>query len=151
MKTMRAFLFMALLGMFVSPVIGGGHKPEDPLEGWVQGNPDAAKALGEWAKSNKKAAEYIFQWDASNPDRSQELVTWAVNNPSEHLGKFHRQHKDWPELDEIEKHHKSATEDFLVWCRNYPDAARSLMAHSGALSWFGDHLKKEAKRMEKAE
>lgn len=147
----KAFLLFALIGLFTSMAIGGSTRPDDPLAGWEQANPDASKALGEWIHGHKEAAKYIFQWDADHPDHSQELVTWAVDHPTEHLGKFHRQHKDWPELDEIESHHKPAMEDFLVWCRNYPDAARQLMAHPGGLSWAGDHIGKESRHMEKAD
>ena len=144
MKTIKAFVILLAIGLSSFAAKAG-----DPLEMWEKNNPDASKALGEWAHSHKEAAKYIFEWDAQNPERSQELVTWAVEHPTEHLGKFHRQHKDWPELDEIERHHKPAMEDFLQWCHNYPDAARSLMEHSGALAWAGDHLWKESKRMEK--
>ena len=150
MKTVKTLILLVAFGLFTGHAIGGGYAfGGDPLEQWEHNNPDASKALGEWVRGHKEAAKYIFQWDADHPERSQELVNWAVANKSERLGKFHRQHKDWPELDEIESHHKPAMEDFLKWCRDYSTAASALMEHPGGLSWASEHLWKESKRMEK--
>jgi hypothetical protein len=120
-----------------------------PLEEWEHTFPDASKALGKWAKKHKEAATYIFSWDGDHPDRSQELVNWSIDHPTESLHKFHKQHKDWPELDEIESTHKAAFEDFLDWCRNNADAAKDLMSHPGALHWASEHICKDYKDMEK--
>ncbi|MGP8216654.1 MAG: hypothetical protein ACLQQ4_13905 [Bacteroidia bacterium] len=149
MKTVKAFIILFAFGMFSSIAIGGTAVLGDPLEQWEHNHPDASKALGEWAKANKKAAKYLFDWDGDHPDRSQALVAWAIDHPKEELSKFHKEHKDWPELDEFEKSHKKAMEGFLKWCSDYAEGARALMEHSGGLKWAGDHLWKEANRMEK--
>lgn len=120
-----------------------------PLEDWERTYPDASKKLGKWVKKNIEAATYIFQWDGDHPERSQELVNWAIDHPSEHMHKFRKQHKEWPELVEIEEKHKDAFEDFLEWCRDYPEAAKDLMSHSGGLKWAGDHIYQDAKDMKK--
>lgn len=137
-------LLICTFALFTFNASAGGR-----LEDWENTYPDASKALGKWVKKHKEAAEYIFQWDSDHPERLQDLVNWAIEHPSEKMHKFHKQHKDWPELDLIEQTHKGAFEDFLEWCRDNSDAAKDLMSHPGALKWASEHIYKDYKDMEK--
>ncbi len=145
MKTIKSFSAILLCISF--SFIALSAKAGDPLEKWEKNNPDASRELGKWVSKHKDAAHYIFEWDGSHHEKAEALVKWAVKHPSENLAKFHRQHKDWPELDEIEKTHKRAFEEFLIWCKNYTDAANALMEHPNGLKWAGDHLWREAREM----
>ena len=137
MKTLRAFFAGILCCTFFSFAAYA-----QGLEKWADNHPDASKALGQWVKAHTDAAHYIFEWDGNHPERSQALVTWAITHPGEDLMKFYNQHKDWPEMELITTTHKAGTEEFLKWCRNYHEAARTLMIHSMGLKWVGDHLYK---------
>jgi hypothetical protein len=152
MKTIKILIASILCGAFA---ISTAHvqaqtqrQDQEQIEQWDNHHQLASRALGDWVKAHPQAAHYIFEWDGHHPDRSQQFVTWAIDHPRENLAVFHAQHKDWPEMDEIEKTHKDATEAFLHWCRTYGPAARALMAHPGALRWAGDHLYKDYLTME---
>ncbi len=145
MKTIQSFLHSLLCGMFI---VCAANVSAQPLERWSHMHPEASRALGEWVKAFPPAAHYIFEWDGHHPERSRELVGWAIDHPGENLAIFHAQHRNWPELDEIERTHLEAMKGFLLWCRNHGPAARTLMMHPGALRWAGDHLYKEYLTME---
>jgi hypothetical protein len=140
-KTVFAGLLCSLLFAFTGNAQG--------LETWADNHPDASKALGVWVKAHPDAAHYIFEWDGNHPERSQAMVTWAITHPGENLAKFYNQHKDWPEMELIMTTHKEGTEEFLKWCRDYHEAARTLMLHSGGLKWAGDHLYKAEQNISK--
>lgn len=144
MKTFKTIFAVLLCGLLFSFTAKGQE-----LEKWADNHPDASKALGEWVKSFPDAAHYIFEWDGNHPERSQALVTWAITHPGENLALFRNQHTDWPELEIITTTHRMGTEAFLKWCRAYHEAARTLMLHSGALKWAGDHLYKASSNMTK--
>jgi hypothetical protein len=145
MKRITTLFKMLLCGVFALSL---ANLHAQPLQRWERIHPEASQALGEWVKSHPAAAHYIFEWDGHHPERSQLLVIWAIEHPGENLAVFHAQHKDWPELDEIERTHKEGMEGFLLWCRNHGPAARALMRHSMALRWAGDHLYKSSLTME---
>jgi len=121
---------------------------EIPLEQWAHKHPEASTELGNWVKKHPRAAHRLFEWDAKHPERSQELVNWALVHQRENLRVFMAEHRSWPEIEEFTSHHADAMEEYLFWCRNHAAAAKSLMAHSGGLSWAGNHLYKEYWNME---
>lgn len=145
MKTLKTIV----AGLLCSMLFAFSAQAQDGIERWSNNHPEASKALGEWVKAYPDAAHYIFEWDGNHPNRSQEFVGWALSHPKENLAVFHRRHRNWPEMDEIERTHKAGTEAFLIWCRNNPEAARTLMLHSAGLRWAGDHLYKTYLKMEK--
>ena len=116
---------------------------DEPVERWSENHPEASKTLGLWVKAHPEAAAKFFDWDGHHPERSQEFVTWTIEHPSERVGKFVHMHADEPYLDELMRVHHDAAEEFMVWCRNHPEAARALMAHPKGLEWAGHHLYKE--------
>ncbi len=144
MKTLKTLFAGLLCSLFFVFSVNAQE-----LEKWSDNHPEASKALGAWVKAHPDAAHYIFEWDGNHPERSQALVTWAITHPFENLAKFYNEHKDWPEMEVITVTHKVGTEEFLRWCRTYHEAARTLMLHSMALKWAGDHLYKAEANMEK--
>jgi hypothetical protein len=111
-----------------------------PLEVWAQNHPPASEALAIWVRNHAPAAAWMFEWDGNQPWKSRELVEWALGHPGESVPIFVSQHPGWPEFDEFAMTHVPAVHTFLEWCRQYPEAARTLVAHSGGLRWAGYHL-----------
>jgi hypothetical protein len=148
MKTITSFKLPALLAgcLFLSFIFGCA--PGVPLEQWSHNHPPASEALGAWVKEHSQAAHLFFEWDGNHPDRSQEFVKWTLNHPNLEVDAFVALHPGWGELNEIMVTHKPAARGFMAWCRNYPEAAKTLMSHSGGLRWAGDHLYKEYWNME---
>lgn len=139
----KTFLFVSLLVCCSFAAFS-----QEPLEQWSHNHPEASKALGDWVHNHPAAAHQMFEWDAQHPDRSQLLVNWAIDHPKEKLNVFLAQHRDWPAMELFTQKHAPAMEDFLLWCRTHGPAARTLMLHSKALAWAGDHLYKTAGGME---
>jgi hypothetical protein len=150
MKTIRILLasLFAVAGIIYSGTLFAQGREQEQIERWDHHHPEASRALGEWVKAFPQDAHYIFEWDGHHPERSQQMVIWAIEHPRENLALFHAQHRDWPEMDEIERSHKEGTEAFLIWCRNHGPAARALVAHPAGLRWAGDHLYKDYLTME---
>jgi hypothetical protein len=136
----RKLVVTILAGMCLTSL---AFAADEPVERWSEHHPEASKALGLWVKAHPEAAAKFFDWDGHHPERSQEFVTWTIDHPSERVGKFVHMHADEPYLDELMRVHHDAAEEFMVWCRNHPEAARALMAHPKGLEWAGHHLYKE--------
>ena len=137
MKKSILFAIMGVLGIVRLALA------EPALEKWADNHPDASKALGLWVKAHPQAAARFFEWDGHHPNRSQAFVNWTIEHPAEHIDVYVQAHPGEPYLDEIMKNHLPAAQEFMVWSRNNPIAAKELMAHPKGLQWAGHHLYKE--------
>lgn len=114
--------------------------PASPLGRWSELHPDAAKALSAWMNRFTPPAAWMFQWDAAHPEGTQELIAWALRYPAQGVSSFIEMHPAWGAFDEFAQNHREAVLGFLIWCRQFPQAAELLANHPGGLGWVGRHL-----------
>jgi hypothetical protein len=139
MTGLRGLVGLAVL-VSVLPVVAAEDK--DDLKKWADNHPKASKALGEWVKNRPKAAAKLFEWNGKHPEKSFDFVKWAITHPKKDAGDYIQANTGTPVLNDLIKDHRPATNEFMDWCRTYPDAAKGLMQHQGGLQWAGEHLYK---------
>jgi hypothetical protein len=120
-----------------------GHPvAEEPphLEHWSEAHADASRALGEWIRQYPRAARAIFEWDAHNAEHPTAFVHEVANRPEETLDQYIHDHPDVHGFDSWAEANRPATEAFMAWVRQFPQAANALMEHHGGLAWAGEHI-----------
>ncbi len=123
-----------------APAVVVAPTPLPPLEVWAQNHDVASRALGQWVQNHPGEASWMFEWDGNHPGKAREIVEWALVHPGESIPIFAHEHPDMPNFDGFAMGHVVAVHMFLLWCLHFPEAARSLVAHSGGLHWAGYNL-----------
>lgn len=121
----NAVLILCTLLVIAGNVIAG--PPAAAIENWAYNYPDAAFDLLSWAKENPKTAQKLSLWNETSYDRSRILVSWAISHPGKSIEVFMGFHRTWTDFANLIKNHRSATKGLIVWCRQYPGAAKALM------------------------
>jgi hypothetical protein len=97
------------------------------IENWACNYPDAAYELWSWSKENPAAARKFSEWERINPERAKSFFTWATSHPGKGVDAFMENHPGWTDFGALLERHRLSARSLLVWCRQYPGAARSLI------------------------
>jgi hypothetical protein len=106
---------------------------------WPGRYPDAARLLSEWTHDHETTARRLAEWADKNPDQMQTLVDWSITNVSESLGAFFFNRAAWTDFQRIADTDREGVEDFVLWIRRAPTAAKELSAHPSGLAFATTH------------
>jgi hypothetical protein len=110
-----------------------------PLDRWSSRYPDAARLLAEWTEAHGSTASRLARWADRHPDHMATLVDWAITNVGDPLGALFINRVAWDDLRGIVDRDGPAVEDFILWTRRAPAAARELAAHPEGLAFAMTH------------